>query len=61
MFRTGDGSAVALADRCPHRFGPLHLGEVREDHTQCPYHGLNFNAHGKCGFSPRRMARPQPP
>ena len=53
MYRTGDGSAVALADRCPHRFAPLHLGQVRGDHIQCPYHGLQFDRNGKCVFNPQ--------
>ena len=53
MYRAGDASAVALADRCPHRFAPLHLGQVREDRIQCPYHGLEFDRHGKCVFNPQ--------
>lgn len=53
MYRTSDGSAVALSDRCPHRFAPLHLGQVREDRIQCPYHGLQFDRDGKCVFNPQ--------
>ena len=53
IYRTEDGSAVALSDRCPHRFAPLHLGQVREDRIQCPYHGLQFDREGKCVFNPQ--------
>ena len=53
MYRTSDGSAVALTDRCPHRFAPLHLGQVRGDRIQCPYHGLQFDQEGKCVFNPQ--------
>ncbi len=53
IYRTSDGTAVALSDRCPHRFAPLHLGEVREDNIQCPYHGLQFDGQGKCVFNPQ--------
>ena len=28
LFRKADGSVAALADRCAHRFAPLHMGKV---------------------------------
>jgi vanillate O-demethylase monooxygenase subunit len=31
VYRTPNGSAVALADQCPHRRAPLSLGTVLED------------------------------
>jgi phenylpropionate dioxygenase-like ring-hydroxylating dioxygenase large terminal subunit len=52
FFRTGDGAPVALANMCPHRFAPLHLGKLIDDTLQCGYHGLRFNAAGKCVFNP---------
>jgi vanillate O-demethylase monooxygenase subunit len=48
LFRTGDGEAVALADRCPHRLAPLSFGRVVDDQIQCGYHGLCFDRHGVC-------------
>src|SRR5207253_10302494 len=46
LFRTHSGEAVALADRCPHRFVPLSLGRVVGDEIQCGYHGLCFDRDG---------------
>lgn len=52
MFRRRDGVAVALADRCPHRFAPLHMGKLVDDTIECAYHGLKFDCSGKCTFNP---------
>ncbi len=51
LFRTKDGVA-ALADRCPHRFAPLSLGEKRGDTVVCPYHGLTYDGSGRCVHNP---------
>ncbi|WCM25008.1 aromatic ring-hydroxylating dioxygenase subunit alpha [Sphingomonas sp. QA11] len=53
IYRTSGGDAIALSDRCPHRFAPLHLGNVKDDRIQCPYHGLEFDREGKCVFNPQ--------
>lgn len=52
MFRTENGTAVALEDRCPHRFIRLSLGKVCGSEVQCIYHGLRFNAAGECVHNP---------
>ena len=52
FFRKKDGDVVALRDRCAHRFAPLSRGKVIDDHIQCPYHGLMFDASGQCVASP---------
>jgi phenylpropionate dioxygenase-like ring-hydroxylating dioxygenase large terminal subunit len=52
LFRKGDGSIAALADRCPHRFAPLSQGERIGDAVQCPYHGLTFDGSGACVRNP---------
>jgi phenylpropionate dioxygenase-like ring-hydroxylating dioxygenase large terminal subunit len=52
MFRRRDGQAVALDDRCPHRFAPLHLGRLVDDQIECAYHGLRFDCSGACTLNP---------
>jgi vanillate O-demethylase monooxygenase subunit len=53
IYRTEDGRPVALADACWHRLAPLSLGKLvgRED-IQCPYHGIRYNAAGRCVSMP---------
>jgi vanillate O-demethylase monooxygenase subunit len=53
LYRKPDGNVVALEDRCPHRFAPLHMGKiVAGDRVQCPYHGLEFDPSGACVLNP---------
>ncbi|MDF3833203.1 aromatic ring-hydroxylating dioxygenase subunit alpha [Cupriavidus basilensis] len=52
FYRKQDGSPVALQDRCPHRFVPLHLGTIRGDQIECGYHGLRFDCSGACVKNP---------
>jgi phenylpropionate dioxygenase-like ring-hydroxylating dioxygenase large terminal subunit len=51
IFRKEDGLA-ALVDRCPHRFAPLSRGRLCEGVIECGYHGLAFDAAGKCVRNP---------
>jgi nitrite reductase/ring-hydroxylating ferredoxin subunit/uncharacterized membrane protein len=37
-----NGSLYALADRCSHRGGPLHEGDLDGDCISCPWHGTRF-------------------
>lgn len=48
LYRTLDGRAVGLDDRCPHRWAPLSKGQVIDDNIECPYHGITFGADGEC-------------
>jgi phenylpropionate dioxygenase-like ring-hydroxylating dioxygenase large terminal subunit len=48
FYRKEDGAAVAMQDRCPHRFVPLSGGKIQGDEIMCPYHGLTFNEDGHC-------------
>lgn len=41
IVRDGDG-IHALDDRCTHRGGPLHEGEVADGCVTCPWHGSRF-------------------
>jgi phenylpropionate dioxygenase-like ring-hydroxylating dioxygenase large terminal subunit len=53
FFRRADGTPAAIADVCPHRFAPLHLGALCEgDRVRCGYHGLEFDATGACVRNP---------
>lgn len=62
MYRTEDGTPVAMEDTCPHRRAPLHKGELVGDSIQCPYHGIIFDCAGKAEWAqgqdrlPARMA-----
>jgi vanillate O-demethylase monooxygenase subunit len=48
LFRTEDGRAVALSDRCPHRGAQLSKGCLEGDNLVCGYHGFTFDATGRC-------------
>ncbi len=52
LYRTQDGSPVALADACWHRLVPLSLGQVRGDDLMCGYHGITYSPQGRCTFMP---------
>jgi phenylpropionate dioxygenase-like ring-hydroxylating dioxygenase large terminal subunit len=54
LYRGASGRPIALHDRCPHRFAPLHKGQVFGDDLRCPYHGLRFNPEGACVDNPMR-------
>jgi vanillate O-demethylase monooxygenase subunit len=47
-YRRQDGTAIALHDRCPHRFAPLSRGTMVDDKVRCGYHGLTFDEQGQC-------------
>jgi nitrite reductase/ring-hydroxylating ferredoxin subunit/uncharacterized membrane protein len=38
-----EGRIVALVDRCTHRGGPLHEGEIVDGCVKCPWHGSVFS------------------
>jgi len=42
VFRTADDRVFALADRCPHKGGPLSQGIVHGDRVACPLHNWNI-------------------
>lgn len=48
---------VALADRCTHRGGPLHEGELGDGCITCPWHGSRFAFDGSVLAGP--ASRPQ--
>ena len=58
IWRTKGGQLGCVEDRCVHRGASLAAGAVVGDHVQCPFHGLEFDADGRCRCIPAngRMA-----
>jgi phenylpropionate dioxygenase-like ring-hydroxylating dioxygenase large terminal subunit len=62
VLRLRPGAEVtALSARCPHRLVPLAAGTVVDGRLQCPYHGWQFNAEGRCVQIPSLGADGAPP
>ena len=58
LFRREDGVPIALQNRCCHRSFPLVHGKVEGDTIRCGYHGLRFNADGRCVEIPMQKTVP---
>ena len=43
LYRTEEGAAVALADRCVHRRFPLSESRLDGDRIVCGYHGFTYD------------------
>jgi phenylpropionate dioxygenase-like ring-hydroxylating dioxygenase large terminal subunit len=52
FWRDRSGKVHAAVDKCPHRGVQLSLGAVVDDHLQCPFHGFEYDASGKCVHVP---------
>lgn len=52
LYRQTDGRVAALEDACWHRLLPLSMGRLEGDEVVCGYHGLVFNAEGRCTHMP---------
>lgn len=48
VYRRDNGELTAMADECCHRHMPLSEGRLEGDDVRCMYHGLKFNAAGRC-------------
>jgi len=57
VYRKADGSLTAMADQCCHRHMPLSKGRLEGDDVRCMYHGLKFNAEGRCIEVPTMQQR----
>jgi len=51
IFRA-EGRLVVARDLCPHRGMRLSCGWVEQGQIVCPYHGLHFDADGRCTSIP---------
>ncbi|GAB4340146.1 MAG: aromatic ring-hydroxylating dioxygenase subunit alpha [Cyanophyceae cyanobacterium] len=61
LYRDRGGRAIALEDRCPHRFVKLSDGQVQGDRLECVYHGWQFAADGTCAEVPYLAANQKLP
>ena len=52
LFRNPKGKLGCVSDQCTHRGAALHIGKVKGQCIQCPFHGLEFDINGKCTFIP---------
>ena len=48
LYRQAAGAVAALTDACSHRLAPLSAGRREGDTVRCMYHGLRFDAGGRC-------------
>ncbi|GAA0954672.1 aromatic ring-hydroxylating dioxygenase subunit alpha [Actinocorallia libanotica] len=59
LYRTEDGRAVALADRCVHRRYPLSESSLVGDTVVCGYHGFTYDTKGACVSVPGQTRIPR--
>lgn len=52
LYRNKKGNPVVMEDACWHRLLPLSKGKLEDDQVVCGYHGLKFNANGRCTHMP---------
>ncbi len=52
FWREADGSVVCMRDQCPHLGAQLHMGKVNGDSLACPFHGFEYDTHGRCSYLP---------
>lgn len=59
FYRTSEGRAVALDDRCAHRSFPLSASRLDGDTIVCAYHGFRYDASGDCTEVPSQAKCPR--
>jgi len=52
LYRDAAGTALAIGNRCPHRFAPLERGRLVDGAIECGYHGIRFDRAGTCVLVP---------
>lgn len=58
IWRPSDGPIIAMEDRCVHRLAPLSAGRIEGNQIRCMYHGLRFDAAGRCTHIPGQETIP---
>jgi len=58
VFRTSDGAAAALEDRCAHRAYPLSAGRLEGDRVRCGLCGFVYDRDGQCVSVPTQARVP---
>jgi phenylpropionate dioxygenase-like ring-hydroxylating dioxygenase large terminal subunit len=61
LWRTPDGQAVAMIDRCLHRNALLSEGALFDGCIGCPYHGWTYDRTGRCVSVPSEGREGAPP
>jgi vanillate O-demethylase monooxygenase subunit len=52
VYKGDSGKVVAMNDRCPHRGALLSKGRLEGDAVRCMYHGIKYDASGRCAQIP---------
>lgn len=52
LFRDSLGNIACVSNKCPHRGAALCKGKQKCDSVVCPFHGFEFNSHGRCTLIP---------
>ncbi len=52
FWRNKSGKIQCAVDRCPHRGVALNIGKQENNHLQCPFHGFEYDASGRCVYIP---------
>ncbi len=52
VFRNAEDEVFALADKCPHKGGPLSQGIVFGRKVACPLHNWNIRLENGCAVAP---------
>lgn len=56
LYRSQDGAAHCVDNRCAHRGVMLSVGHVDGDMLRCPYHGWAYGPDGQCRHQPFETA-----
>lgn len=48
FWREQSGNVVCMRDLCAHRGAALSIGRLIHNRIECPFHGLEYDAQGKC-------------